>query len=165
MKIGILSDSHGRIGAVRAAAKVFKEEEISTLLFCGDIGADEVVDQLRDFDVHYVLGNVDDVEEMPIKSAAKRFNHVMHDRFGELELEGIKIGFLHGDNEKRLASAISGGEFDLVCHGHTHQVRQEYVGKTLVLNPGALHRASPRSFAILELPTLEVRIIRLPEFV
>jgi predicted phosphodiesterase len=43
-----------------------------------------------------------------------------------------------------------------VCHGHTHRRREERVGKTLVLNPGAIYRANPHTFAIVDLPLLEV---------
>jgi hypothetical protein len=33
---------------------------------------------------------------------------------------------------------------------------EHYEGKTLVLNPGALFRANPRTIAIVEVPSLEV---------
>jgi hypothetical protein len=32
-------------------------------------------------------------------------------------------------------------------------------GRTLVLNPGALYRATPHSFAIVELPSMQVSTI------
>lgn len=163
MKIGVISDSHGRLGAVRTAAAILQEREIDQLLFCGDIGADEVLETLRNFHVHFVFGNVDTGGERELNKAAARFGHVSHDRFCELELEGVKIAMLHGDNLIRLNQSIDSGSYDLVCHGHTHEVRKEYVGKTLVLNPGALYRASPRSFAVVELPSLMVEIVRLPE--
>jgi hypothetical protein len=36
---------------------------------------------------------------------------------------------------------------------------QHYQGKTLVLNPGALFRANPRTIALVELPSLAVETI------
>ncbi|HEY2414087.1 MAG TPA: metallophosphoesterase family protein, partial [Pirellulaceae bacterium] len=69
------------------------------------------------------------------------------------------IAFLHGDDERLLAETIRAGKHDLVCHGHTHVVRQEKIGKTLVLNPGALYRANRHTIAVVELPTLRTEII------
>jgi hypothetical protein len=36
---------------------------------------------------------------------------------------------------------------------------QHFEGKTLVLNPGALFRANPRTIAVVELPSLDVEQI------
>jgi predicted phosphodiesterase len=46
-----------------------------------------------------------------------------------------------------------------VCYGHTHQAEQHRVGKTLVLNPGALYRATPHSLALVDLEHLEATIV------
>jgi hypothetical protein len=54
---------------------------------------------------------------------------------------------------------VNSQAYRLVCYGHTHVPEQHYEGKTLVLNPGALFRANPRTIAILELPSLEVETI------
>jgi hypothetical protein len=37
--------------------------------------------------------------------------------------------------------------------------KQEHCGRTLVLNPGALYRATPHSIAVVELPTLRATIV------
>ena len=84
-----------------------------------------------------------------------------HERFGQLELGGRKIAFLHGDDDRLLRQTIADAQFDLVCHGHTHQVRRERYGNTRVLNPGALFRARPHTLAIVQLPELEVEILPL----
>jgi predicted phosphodiesterase len=47
----------------------------------------------------------------------------------------------------------------VVSDTHGHVPREERVGKTLVLNPGALYRANPRTFAVVDLPELTVRRI------
>ncbi len=71
----------------------------------------------------------------------------------------MKIALLHGDDQKLLAKTIADGLHQLVCHGHTHVPRQEKIGHTLVLNPGALYRANPHTIAIVRLPELDVEII------
>jgi predicted phosphodiesterase len=45
---------------------------------------------------------------------------------------------------------------DLLLHGHSHRMRNERVGRTRVVNPGALHRAAVRTVGIVELPALAV---------
>jgi putative phosphoesterase len=110
---------------------------------------------------HFVFGNVDQ-DENELRYAIHRARLTCHDEFGRLELEGVRIALLHGDDFGALAQAIESGEFDLVCHGHTHRQRLEHIGRTLVLNPGALYRATPRSFATVELPSLAVEFHTIP---
>jgi len=60
------------------------------------------------------------------------------------------------DDGDLLDETIASGRWSLVCHGHTHVARKVRQASTLVLNPGALFRATPHSFALVELPTLDV---------
>ena len=39
---------------------------------------------------------------------------------------------------------------DYILHGHTHCKRDERIGRCRVINPGALHRANPKSVATLD---------------
>ena len=43
-----------------------------------------------------------------------------------------------------------GAKAHAVLHGHTHAVRDEVIGPTRVMNPGALHRATRRTAMILD---------------
>jgi predicted phosphodiesterase len=66
------------------------------------------------------------------------------------------VAFLHGHDITLLRHTIYSGQFDLVCHGHTHAFYSAFEGRTLVLNPGALARTSRPSLAIVDLASLEV---------
>ena len=79
-----------------------------------------------------------------------------HERFGQIELAGRKIAWLHSDDRDLFETTVRSGAWDLVCYGHTHIAEQHYVGSTLVLNPGALYRARPRTIAIVDLIDLAV---------
>jgi putative phosphoesterase len=125
------------------------------VIHCGDIGSEDVVSLFTGWPAHFVLGNVDD-DERGLRRAIEVAGHTFHGRFGELELCGKRIAFLHGDDSERFRAAIRSGDWDLVCYGHTHRAKQEFVDRTLVLNPGAVYRASPHSVAIVELPSLGV---------
>ena len=67
---------------------------------------------------------------------------------------------VHPSHDARLFRQVCiSGDYDLVCYGHTHQAEQHRAGKTLVLNPGALYRATPHSIAVVELRTMEATIV------
>lgn len=85
--------------------------------------------------------------------------HVCHEDFGAIEWGGCRIAVLHGDDRPRLRETIAGGQWDLVCHGHTHVPRRVVAGPTVVLNPGAVFRARKHTVALVELPSRESRLI------
>ena len=154
-RIGIISDTHGQVEYTRGAIRLLESLEPELLIHCGDIGTAEIVRMLSAWPTHYVFGNVDHSTQS-LRQAMQAAGATCHERFGKLELESARIAFLHGDDWELLDHTIASGDWDLVCHGHTHRRREERCGKTLVLNPGAIYRANPHSFAIVDLPDLTV---------
>jgi len=71
------------------------------------------------------------------------------------------LALLHGDNIPQLTHLIHSGDYDYVIHGHTHQLRDELIGHTRVINPGACGGGglSPKTFAILELATGDLQVL------
>jgi uncharacterized protein len=128
------------------------------VIHCGDIGSEAIVPLFEAWPTHFVFGNVDG-DARSLRRAIEHAGQTCHDRFGTLEVAGKRIAFLHGDDLRRLAETIDGGQWDLVCHGHTHLVRNERRGRTLVVNPGALYRARRHTIALVELPSLAVTIV------
>lgn len=133
--------------------------EVEAVLHCGDIGGPEIVPLFASWPTHFVLGNVD-VDARELERAILAAGQHFHGRFGRLPLGGRQIALVHGDDFAALAGAIQGGQFDLVCTGHTHIAKQQRQGDTLVLNPGALYRAQPHTVAIVDLEKLEATHIR-----
>jgi uncharacterized protein len=158
MKIGILSDTHGEVQCTQQAINVLTQLGVSLLIHCGDIGS-ETIPVCRGMRTHFVPGNIDDPKQL--RQVITDPQHTFHDRMGTLEIEGRRVAFLHGHDVKLLRSTIHSGEWDLVCHGHTHAFSSNMEGKTLVVNPGALARTSHPSLAVVELPSLEVTQIPL----
>jgi putative phosphoesterase len=156
MRIGVVSDTHGKVNPTGEAVTVLRAEGVDLVIHCGDIGSKEVVALFSDWPTHFVLGNVDQ-DERELHRAIEELGMKFHGRFGSLELEHVKIAFLHSDDARRFQETCQSGAWDLVCYGHTHRAEGHYEGRTLVLNPGAIYRASPRTIAIVELPTLEVQ--------
>jgi len=163
MKVGIMSDSHGRVEPVRRAMALFREAGVGTIVHCGDVGGLAVLEEMAGEPCRFVWGNTDFPE------------HGWQSRIEAMELpwpqeiplmltvDGKKIAVCHG-HERAFFRARDGGEYDYVLHGHTHERADHYVGSTRVINPGALHRASVKTIAILEPRTNELEFIELNAF-
>lgn len=157
MLLGVVSDTHGHVEFARCGVRMLESFPVERVLHCGDIGSAAIVPLFAPWPTHFVRGNVD--HDAAIQAAIQQAGQAFHGRFASLELEGVKIALLHGDDQRLLSQTIADGLHQLVCHGHTHVSRLERVGQTLVLNPGALHRANPHTVAIVRLPQLEAEII------
>jgi predicted phosphodiesterase len=68
----------------------------------------------------------------------------------------LRIAFLHGDDSRLLYDLEHSGDYDFVFHGHTHVAAERQTGPTRVVNPGALHRANPKTLAVLDLATRKI---------
>ncbi|HEX4145549.1 MAG TPA: metallophosphoesterase family protein [Pirellulales bacterium] len=160
MRIGIVSDTHGQVAFTREAVAMLESCEVEQVIHCGDIGSVEIVRQFAPWPTHFVFGNVDD-DRAELRQAMAAARHICHERQGELELMGRRIAFLHGDDTRLLGDLVTSGHYDLVCHGHTHVAKHVLYGSTHLLNPGALYRAAFHSLALVELPQLEVTLVKL----
>ncbi len=159
MRIGVVSDTHGHVSLALAGIRLLEEFDLDAILHCGDIGTPEIPLLFRRWPTHYVFGNCD-YDEAGLRDAIAAIDgHVCHERMGEFELGGRQIAIIHSDDRWRFLEMARSNKFDLVCYGHTHIAKEERVGKTVVLNPGALYRASPHTVAIVDLETMEVEIL------
>jgi putative phosphoesterase len=161
MQIAILSDTHDQHGHVGTALAILRQQQIDLVLHCGDIEEPATVELFRGLTMHFVFGNCDS-DRAGLRQAMADIAAVLHEPFGDLELEGRAIAFLHGDDSRLLRDVANSGHFDFLFHGHTHQAGERQVGPTRVINPGALHRARPKSFAILDLATGTLEPVVLP---
>ncbi len=158
MEIAILSDTHNRHATVEAVLRQLQARNINTVLHCGDIEDAEVVWLFQGFTAHFVFGNCD-TERTALRQAVHGIGEKLHEPFGHLELDGVKIGFVHGDDHALLRDLENSGHFDFLFHGHTHVAGERRVGPTRVVNPGALHRARTKSYAVLDLQTRELETV------
>jgi putative phosphoesterase len=158
MRIGIVSDTHGnRLMVTRALAEL-RERGITTVLHCGDIDDPETVEMFRGFTMHFVFGNCD-IDKGPLRAAMADIGATLHDHFGSVELEGVKLAFLHGDNTTLMRDVERSGYYDFLFYGHTHQAEEHHSGPTRVINPGALHRARTKTFLVLDSGNREVESV------
>jgi len=162
LRIGVVSDTHGNMANTLTAIAQLHELQVTHVIHCGDIGSVQIVPLFSGWPAHFVLGNVDD-DESGLRWVVEDQGSTFHGRVGRIELEGKHIAVIHGDDHAALQTAIRSGEFELVCTGHTHRRELRREGQTLVLNPGALHRANPKSFAVVDWPQGDVTFVDLRE--
>lgn len=158
MRIAVASDTHGKLEPTRLALEQVRERDVDLIIHCGDIGSAELIPLFADWPTHFVFGNVDSEREF-LKTKIEAAGQHAHGTFGELQLAEARIAFLHSDDAPRLRETVNSGDWDLVCYGHTHKKETHIAGNTVVLNPGALYRARPRTFALVELPKLEIEFL------
>src|SRR5438874_12477107 len=99
MKIGILSDTHDNIPAITTALAEFEARDVELLIHCGDIQSPETVRQFTAFPTHFVFGNCDWQPDL-IAPAITAAGAKLHEPFGELELAGRTIGWVHSHDLK-----------------------------------------------------------------
>lgn len=158
MKLAVVSDTHGHLEPTRKALDLIRGRGADLIVHTGDVGGGHLIELFADWPAHFVFGNVDQ-DRGSLRRTIEAAGQHCHGVFGELHLEGRRMAFLHGDDARRLKDTIESGEWDLVCYGHTHQSEAHKEGETVVLNPGALYRARPRTFALVDLPSLEIEFV------
>jgi putative phosphoesterase len=158
MRIGVISDSHGHVENTTAAVRLLATSEVEQVLHCGDIDTEEIPALVTPWPAHFVFGNCDRRKD-ELRRAIVAAGHTCHGRFGAIELHGRKIALIHSDDTQLFRQVQTSGEYDLVCYGHTHEAEYHRIERTLVLNPGALYQANPHSLAVVDLTTMQVKIL------
>jgi uncharacterized protein len=145
MLVGIISDTHDNLGAIRKAIQIFKDNKIEMLIHCGDWVSpftleffDKEMDGLN-IPIKSVVGNNPGDIKRAIMNNSKMNNPIEWAKSVTLkiDLDGKNVLVYHGDDREILNALIECGKYDLVLTGHTHSPRNEVVGKTLVINPGS----------------------------
>ena len=131
--IGLISDTHGqlRAGVHEALAGV------ELILHAGDVGGDDVLDELSLIaPVEAVYGNTDTPGNPRLSAQIVR------------EIGGLVIQVQHGHESGRLTADALLERFnaDVLVYGHTHRQSVTRREGRLVINPGA---AGPRRFHLM----------------
>lgn len=130
-------------------------------LHCGDVGSEAVLDHFAGLPSAFVWGNTD-WDRMGLQRYAETIGVTCYGAFGSLELDGKRIALMHGDDAKQKQRILDAQEHDYLLQGHTHVREDRTVGRTRVINPGALHRAAVKSVALLDTRQDRVSFLELP---
>ena len=152
MIIGILSDTHDRADAMAAGLRTLQEAGAEYFIHCGDIGSQRCIDLLAGTKCAFVFGNCD-FDRASLARYAASIDVPCFGNFADLTFDNKRIAVIHGDDFKLKQRLLSAQEHDYMMQGHTHARADERVGKTRLINPGALHRAVPKTVATLDTST------------
>ncbi len=160
MRIGILADSHGRTESTRRAVAALTGRGADLLIHLGDLETEAVLDELTGVKTRIVFGNCD-WDARALARHARRLGIEVDDDVGRIEIDGKRIVFTHGHIRRVMSAALAEG-VEYLLHGHTHELRDERIGPTRVINPGALFRASRYTAVVLDprIDQLEVIDVR-----
>ena len=151
MRVGIVSDTHGDVKQLSHALEIFSHHQVQAIVHCGDIGSILCLRLLANTapNVHVVAGNTDrHVEELANEAGNLGINFAWEAVQVPMG-DGKTLVATHGHDENLLGELIASRQFDYVCHGHSHKIRDDRVNGVRVINPGALHRAKVHTVAVL----------------
>jgi putative phosphoesterase len=162
--VGLMADTHDRLKMVDKAIETLNEQEVKLVLHAGDYIAPFVIPRFKELNAKLVgvFGNNDGDHEL-LKKKFSELGLEIHGGFAELNVDGLKIALLHGDEEELLNALINSEGFDVVVHGHTHKAEVYRKGKTLIVNPGEAcgYLSGKPTIALLDTDERDVRIIEL----
>jgi len=149
MKLGIMSDSHGRVPEVRQARIQLEQAGAEAIVHCGDVGGLDVLDELAGNSCWFVWGNMDEPSPT-FQGHVEALGLPWPDGPLELYLAGKRLIVCHG-HEPWFGQAMRTHKYDYLLYGHTHQRNDQFVGTMRAINPGALHRTAIKTVALLDL--------------
>jgi putative phosphoesterase len=143
MKLGILSDTHSKVGKAKVALEFLIDNGAEFIIHAGDIVEYEILELLANCGKNYVAvyGNND----AHLVHHHNNFNLVQEPYYFKLADTTFKLMHL---------PFYMSPDAEVVIFGHTHQFEVEFNGKTLYLNPGEV---CARNKALSECAILEVK--------
>jgi putative phosphoesterase len=161
MQIAILSDIHDNIWKLET---LLADLQADALIFCGDFCAPFTLAQIAESfagPIHAVFGNNDGDQFLLSRVAVRSPQVTLHGEFCELELDGRRVAVTH---YPQIGKALArGGEYDLVCHGHSHKRIIKQVGDTLRVNPGeVMGRLGLSTYALYDTATGQASFVEVP---
>lgn len=158
--IGVMSDSHDNVDAVRRAVRFFRRARCRGVLHAGDFVAPFAARELGGLGcpVKAVYGNCDG-ERAGLKAALQPFGDI-HDPPCVFTLFDLRILLTHVPVSEK---ASDRERLDVCISGHTHRPDVRRVGGLLFLNPGETGGwvSGRSSVALLDPLTGEAEIVYL----
>ena len=138
-------------------------EGAEVLIHCGDLVDPDIIALCAVLPFYFVFGNNDVIWLDEIQAEIQKTGGgVCLGWGGTVELAGKRIAVTHGHLDREYQQLLA-AEPDYLFTGHSHIAADWREGVTRRINPGALHRASSYSVALLNLQTDDVRFLTLPK--
>ncbi len=165
MKIGIIADTHNHRKNTLRALDILQEHQVERIIHCGDITTPPIIKLFEGCKVIFIFGNIDRYHADLMEMARDVVGMGSIGYHYTADWDGVRVAVCHGDDFDQLDEFIHSGRYDYVFHGHSHRRRDETIGETRVINPGALGgtQKESRSFCVLDLDTGNAHFIELPD--
>jgi len=162
MRIGLISDTHNDRDAVGRALARLRSEGIVAVLHAGDVTSAGTLRLFEGFKMLVARGKMDHDAALGT-TAVELFGVGCFKPLHQLTLDGVSIALAHDSNAIEAHRLIVAGETDYIIVGHSHKRQDQRLGRTRVINPGALGNArwDRPSFAILDTDRDELTSIEL----
>lgn len=157
MKIAIASDSHDNIYAIEEMCIRCKEEGIHTIIHAGDIispfSLRRFVSTFSQF--YAVFGNNDGEIIELLRVSDNRIRRPPY----SFTLDNRKFFLTHSIE----GFSIREEDYDVIVYGHTHSVKVDRLGNTMVINPGELcgYLSGERTFVLYDTVLHKAEVIKL----
>ena len=162
--IGIISDSHDNLEAIRKAVEFFNNNDVKAVLHAGDIVSPFTARAFKELKskLYFVFGN-NDGDKITLTRWFEEIGATSCGDFGDLTIDGLHIALLHGTNEALVRALARSGDFDVVIRGHTHDPGVKIIEGTPVINPGECSGvlSGKATVAVLDITNLNVEIAEL----
>ena len=162
MLVGILSDTHDQRKRTETAVAMLRDAGAEALIHCGDLVEPDLITLFEGMPFALVFGNNDLYYMAEIRETLKTIDKaVCLDWGGEIEFGGKRIAVTHG-HQYQIYKQLLEAKPDYLLSGHTHVAMDSGKGTTRLINPGALHRASPLTVALLDLKEDQIQFLNVP---
>jgi len=153
----VISDTHDNDDAILRAVDLIAQGRPSRVVHCGDICSPATLELFKGLPLSLAYGN-NDTNKTGLQRKAAALGFKIAD---ELKFRYLRKSFLvyHGTKRAVLEKHIDSQFFDYILTGHTHERRNEKIGRTRVINPGGLYAAADYSIAALDVRKDEVKFI------
>ena len=154
MLIGVMSDTHDDIVKTKKAVALFNSGHVEHVLHAGDYVSPFMIDTLKELTAPLtgVFGNNDGDRNLLERKSAATSRMMITGTFARIDLGGMRIGLLHGNDRYLLETLGSCQTLDLLVYGHTHRPEVRKSGSLLIVNPGEVygHLTGKSSVALVD---------------
>lgn len=162
MLVAIISDSHDNLDNLKKFIDWALKNKIEKIICLGDVAKIESIKYLAHSflgEIFLVKGNAELYNEKDLK---KYKNIKYYGEVGEVEIDGLKLGFVHEPEKiKKIIKNTENG-LDFIFYGHTHKPWLKKEGEAFIANPGTLGGVYYQAtFAVLDTKSknLELKIL------
>src|SRR5690349_9346972 len=119
MQLGIISDTHDELDRARQAVELLQVKGADVLVHCGDLSGPGMVALYAVLPFYFVFGNWDADSVPALRLAAAEYGATCLEWGDILELEGKRIGVVHGHMRTDLRRVLAERP-DYLLSGHSH---------------------------------------------